>query len=79
MSDIFLLSTERALSDFEGKLLKSDEIFFVANGTNPLMGKRIENAYVDYMCYKDPNYEDVLHRIRLNMALSPNAGKIILI
>jgi len=84
MDNILLLSTERNLTeimDIAGRYMDVDKnnIFFVSNGIAPLQGIRIHDAYVDYLCYKDPNYEDCLTMILSNMGLTTKDGRIILV
>lgn len=76
--DIFLLSTERMLDTFDLPE-ESDNVFFVNNGVYPLQGKRFRNVYVDYMCYKDPNYEECIGLFIRNRSLMEDRGSMFLI
>lgn len=80
MNDIVLISVESDLVWIHNKFpdIDSDSLFFVQNGAWPLQGRRIKNAHVELMCYKDPNFEECILQIQSNMALTADAGHIYL-
>jgi hypothetical protein len=77
--DIYLLSTERAISEFGLSEIEADDIFFVNNGTGPLEGRRFKNVFIDYMCYKNENYEACLDLLFINRDLMEQFGSLVLI
>lgn len=78
--DIVLVSDEETMN-----ILKKDvrfiaaDFFYVSDGAIQFEGRRIFNAYIDWFCYKDPNYIDCLERIQHSIKLAKVPGVMILI
>lgn len=79
MDDIILMSDQLAKNPLSDEFFKRFRVFLVSDGTKPLQGLRIRHAYIDWECYKDPNYEDCLRVIKNNLSLTSHNGAMFLI
>lgn len=77
--DIYLLSTERALSEFGLSEVSPNNIFFVNNGTGPLEARRFRHVFVDYMCCKNEHFVDCMELLFANRSLMKDFGSFVLI
>jgi hypothetical protein len=78
MKDIALLCRETKPHDVLEKFPHVESLFFVSNGPGPLQGRRFRNVYIDYICYKDPHYEECIQVLLGSILLTKDAGQIIL-
>jgi hypothetical protein len=79
VDDIILMSDQLASNPLSDEFFKRFRVFLVSDGTKLLRGVRIRHAYIDWECYKDPNYEDCLRVIKNNIGLTSRSGAIFLI
>lgn len=78
MKDIALLCFSTKPCDVIEKFPGVDRLFFVSNGPGPLQGRRFRNVYIDYVCCRDPNYEECIQALLGSMLLTKDAGQMIL-
>ena len=79
-TDIVLFSERACVEAYKNDpRLQTAKIFFVFKGAGQLEGRRIRNAYIDRMCYRDPHYHDCLDRIEHSISFSSESGQMILL
>jgi len=77
--EIVLLSDEFPEDHVQTYFPPDVKVFKVSEGSRPLLGARIHNAYIDWSCYKDPNYEECLRTIRTSISLTSRTGAMYLL